>query len=97
MSKESVRTLPSYFERAKNEPELLVKALKRKENNQKIKTMILDSFTLRRYKQTNGDARQVHIPPIRDKLVDEVLSLLSQMQVHEHDSQPQVLEKELEA
>jgi hypothetical protein len=83
--KESVRTLPSYFERAKHEPKYLVRALKRNVNRPHIKNVILDSFTLQRYTQSNGDARNVHIFPIRAKLIEETILLLYQLGNYERD------------
>ena len=70
--------LPSYFERANKEPELLVGKLIAESVHQTVKTTILDSLTLRTFHSPSG-RQKLHAPPIRHRTIVEILVLLDQL------------------
>ncbi|KAK3244585.1 hypothetical protein CYMTET_45813 [Cymbomonas tetramitiformis] len=69
------KSLPSYFERANKEPELLLGALK-KSQLLNVKTVILDSLTQWGFETTDRKTQKLYVPAVRLKLFEEVVTHL---------------------
>ena len=79
------KALPSYFERAGKEPELLVSELKNEGTHPSVKTTILESLTERIFKTPKGLFQKLYAPPIRRRVFVEIIKLLHVLAIKQRE------------